>query len=589
MDVLLKFSAILTLFYICYKVFLQKETFFKSNRQFLNIGLLLSVILPWIVIPVYVTKAMPVDLSFMATEPSVISQSNEASTWSMTQIYSSLYIIGVIVFTTRFIIQMISLGLLILRSKRIKQGAFIHVEINDDVSPFSFFNYIVFNPNQFSKEDLDQIIAHETVHARQWHSIDLLISQLVSILNWFNPIAWLYKSAIEQNLEFIADERAQSLSNCFQAYQRLLLKTTLPQYKMVMANNFYNSLIKKRIVMLHKSKSNNLNRLKMILMVPVLTLFLMSFNTKEIVTYETQTSDIQSGLMNQPEKAQESVEIVIDKTMSDQDLKALTSKFDKKGITLKFKGIKRNSADEIIAISITAKTESSSANYSSNSDDGIKPIRITIVDDKSITIGDGHAIHEDHDMHYETKDGHVKIKKLNKGNNVFVYSSDDGEEHEIHGEAMTIIIKDGDEVKEIKKVGKDNTFFFSDDDEDHDVELLEIKEGKDGDYNVIIKKDKDGKTISEWVDKKDGNVWISDKDDDEVKVIISEVKDDKIRIMGGDEDALYIIDGKEASKEDVQNLGSDDIESIAVLKGESAIKKYGEKAKNGAIIIKKKD
>ena len=95
-------------------------------------------------------------------------------------------------------------------------------------------------------------------------------------------MVWLYKKDLKQNLEFIADKNAQANTNCKKSYQHLLLKTSVPNYQVALTNNFYNSSIKKRIVMLHKNRSHKRNQLKFLLVLPALVLFLMSFNTKEI-------------------------------------------------------------------------------------------------------------------------------------------------------------------------------------------------------------------------------------------------------------------------------------------------------------------
>ena len=83
-------------------------------------------------------------------------------------------------------------------------------------------------------------------------------------------MVWLYKKELQQNLEFIADEKAQTVSDCKESYQRLLLKASVSNHPLALTNNFYNSLIKKRIIMLHKSKSKKLNQLKFLLTIPAL-------------------------------------------------------------------------------------------------------------------------------------------------------------------------------------------------------------------------------------------------------------------------------------------------------------------------------
>ena len=102
---------------------------------------------------------------------------------------------------------------------------------------------------------MEQIIAHEKVHANQYHSIDILLTQLACVVLWFNPFIWLYNKDLKQNLEFSADHDTVNNAVCKKAYQYTLLKTSVPTYQLALSNNFYNSLIKKRIVMLQKSKS----------------------------------------------------------------------------------------------------------------------------------------------------------------------------------------------------------------------------------------------------------------------------------------------------------------------------------------------
>ncbi len=201
MEILIKSSAILGLFYIFYRLFLEKETFFQANRIFLNAGLLCSLILPWVIIPKYITKTAPylTDNGGMSLQAfGTVEQA--AMNWGLEQLVLTLYLLGIFVFGTRLILNFISLG------KLMKQGAIDYdgkhklIHVKDQVSPFSFFNRIVFNPQAFQSSELNQIIEHEKVHARQLHSLDLLLVQLFCTINWFNPFSWMYKKAVEQNL-----------------------------------------------------------------------------------------------------------------------------------------------------------------------------------------------------------------------------------------------------------------------------------------------------------------------------------------------------------------------------------------------------
>lgn len=586
MEILIKSSAILGLFYIFYRLFLEKETFFQANRIFLNAGLLCSLILPWVIIPKYITKTTPylTDSGGMSLQAfGTVEQA--AMNWGLEQLVLTLYLLGIFVFGTRLILNFISLG------KLMKQGAIDYdgkhklIHVNDQVSPFSFFNRIVFNPQAFQSSELNQIIEHEKVHARQLHSLDLLLVQLFCTINWFNPFSWMYKKAVEQNLEFIADSEARKVSGSTLQYQRLLLNSAVPEHKLVLANNFFNSIIKKRIIMLQKQRSNKGSQIKLMLILPILALFLMSFNTREIIIYEAADTGAEAELMTvNPGETADIVEVIINKEMTDGELDELVEKFASMDITLKFSGVKRNDSGEIITIRVSVKTAKSSANFNSNSDEGINPIRIE-VDDHSVSIGDG-GVHKGHEVYrYRTgEDGNVWIKKAWKGDNAFFYS-DEGEDVEI--QADKVIIRSGGDVKTIKKAGKGSAIFIKDGEKEGEVEIIEIEEGEHEGHEVIIRKKMDSKMVEEWTEKDKGKLWLGDEDD--VRVIIKNEGKEKIRIAGDSDDALILLDGKKVGKSAIEALDADKIESIEVIKGGKAIDKYGKKAKNGVIVIKTKE
>src|SRR5690606_30122158 len=266
MEYLLKVSAVIAIFYVCYKLFLQRDTFFEVNRWFLMLGLFTSFVLPFIVIPIYIEYTPVAVPGFPINE--ITPSAPTEKPFNPLDYLPIIYGLGVAFFTVRFLVQLSSLTKLILQNKGRKEGDFTFIETNGETPPFSFFNWIVYNPNQFNQQELAQIIAHEKTHAKQYHSIDILIVQIGCVLLWFNPLMWLYNKDLKQNLEFIADNAAIKENHCKKSYQYTLLKTSMPSHQMALGNAFYNSLtrlnvlgyaftvigrngqVKKRIVML---------------------------------------------------------------------------------------------------------------------------------------------------------------------------------------------------------------------------------------------------------------------------------------------------------------------------------------------------
>ncbi|WP_298239108.1 M56 family metallopeptidase [uncultured Algibacter sp.] len=612
MEYLIKVSAVIAIFYIIYKVFLDRYTFFESNRWFLLFGLITAFAIPFLVIPVYIesSPAIVPDYLYAGTTSNVVEQ---RATFNLVDTITSIYLLGLVAFSIRFIIQIAALFLIIIKNKKEKEGHYIFIKTNSNISPFSFFNWIVYNPKDYSQTELSLIIAHEKVHACQFHSVDVLLTQLSCIILWFNPFIWLYNKDLKQNLEFIADKNAQQNSNCKKSYQYTLLKTSMPTHQLALSNNFYNSLIKKRIVMLQKSKSKKINQIKYILVVPLLTLFLMSFNTKTIFiekenplinelnsfnfnedkpeteqqtnliaeepiinkeygnTKETKKESKPSIVNNNLDKAKNVQDFIITKNSSDADLDKLISKIKAAGVDIKFKGVKRNSKGEITSIKIEAKSKNSNASFNLNSDETIEPIKISFKKGgKNLSIGNTSAIHR---LHTSGKD-----------HNVFIYSDEDDDRkiHKITGDSIhyTYATKKGKYhvLSKNKKVE-----IISSDDSDGEVEVI-IESDDDNDENheedaIIIK---NGKTIT--TSNKGSNTF-------KVKTLGNSKSDSKIIITSDDkEQPLFIVDGEEYEKTGIDDIKPDNIESINVLKGESAEKKYGNKGKNGVveIITKKK-
>ncbi len=280
MEYLLKSTFVLSLFYFFYILFLQKDTFFQSIRFYFITGIVASLTIPIIVIKKYVL----IDPVIISGANITVGQINTIpeSTFSWSQIIWLSYFAGVLFFTVKFLIQLSSLMWFLYENPKTKKGDFTFVEIQKDITPFSFFNYIAINKNQFQETELTQIIAHEKTHATQYHSIDILLIQLFAIFHWFNPFVWLYTKEIQKNLEFIADGHALGTASDNKDYHHLLLKTISPNYQMTLTTNFYNSLIKKRIDMLQKNRSSKTMQIKFLLVIPMLIAFVFTFNTKVI-------------------------------------------------------------------------------------------------------------------------------------------------------------------------------------------------------------------------------------------------------------------------------------------------------------------
>jgi hypothetical protein len=354
-----KSSGLLVLFYCAYYFLLRKETFFNSSRWFLLAGLVTSIILPFLVYT-QIVWIEPAPVQPMVTNTisalnyaQVSSQKIEKETFEINWNYIllAIYGIGFLALLIKFAIDFYSLSS-VLKGKEVKQQAdFKFVDIKENIAPFSYFDYIVYNSSMFTASELENIIEHEKVHSDQNHTFDVLISRVFCVLFWFNPIIWLYKKAILQNLEFIADNEAAKKISDKKAYQYTLLKITTHESCVAITNHFYQSLIKKRIVMLNKNQSKKRNYLKYYAIIPALVAFVFLFQIKTIAQEKERKE--QNDIKEVTGKKDPVYVFKIHKNTTDQELKEMAEKLKKNhDIDVVISDVKRNAKKELTAIKV---------------------------------------------------------------------------------------------------------------------------------------------------------------------------------------------------------------------------------------------
>jgi hypothetical protein len=389
-----KSSGLIGMFYAAYYLLLRKETFFTANRWFLLSGLLTSVIMPWIVFTTVVwvePTATHFDWSKIPTSKAIQKESFEIN-WYL--ILGVAYGIGIALFLIQFAIDFYSLNR-VLKGKTIRhQADHKFIDLKENIAPFSYFNTIVYNSSLYSEAELEGILEHEKVHSDQNHTVDVLITRFFCTLFWFNPFIWLYKKAILQNLEFIADSEATKNISDKKAYQLTLLKITTHENCVVLTNHFYQSLIKKRIVMLNKNQSKKWNSWKYVLVLPVLVAFVFLFQM-EVIAQEKAT--IKKEIKNNPTDPESADVYKIDKTTTDTELQETAKILSKKyAITTTFSKVKRNANNELIGIKIKLQKGTERATVTEvNSSEPLKDFGISISKKKNGTTNIGIVIDEE--------------------------------------------------------------------------------------------------------------------------------------------------------------------------------------------------
>jgi len=290
----------LAVFYLAYRLFLTKETYYQLTRGYLLFGCVVSFILPVLQIgalkPVQTTVAKTVNytipqkaitdydtrefqvpqeivqapLNVPAIKDAPVAKSNpEVAKQPLTPqdylLYT--YLTGAFVLFSILIARLYALFKLIRNAQRIDRGNHQEIYLPDSNAAFSFFNYLFIGTDA---QGADTIIRHELVHIRQKHSVDIIFLELLKIVNWFNPFVYLLQNSLKTVHEYIADEQTAAYETNAIAYSSFLVNNAYGASGSSITHSFLNhNLLKKRIIMLNQQRSGSLARLKYLVTLPI--------------------------------------------------------------------------------------------------------------------------------------------------------------------------------------------------------------------------------------------------------------------------------------------------------------------------------
>ena len=193
-------------------------------------------------------------------------------------------------------IQLSSIFRLVLKSKSINVDQISIRSLSEPANPFSFWQWIFIYLPGLKEDEKQEILTHEQTHVRQWHSIDVIISEIVNIICWMNPFAWLLKTEIRLNLEYLADHKVMESGTNKKAYQYHLLGLANQNRQTGLYNNFNLSHLKNRIKMMNKKRTRTTGHIKYALFAPLTAALLLVSNietvarTAERLIYSTEES-----------------------------------------------------------------------------------------------------------------------------------------------------------------------------------------------------------------------------------------------------------------------------------------------------------
>ena len=301
---ILKASLCLAVFYLFYRALMGKETFHRFNRLALLSLLVLSCLLP--AIEVTVSEAPGMGQAFVSLEEMmvpvpedevILDESSAALSWKEAMLL--VYVLGILFFLTRHLWSFARMVALLRTShkERLDGGITLFVH-RQQIAPFSWMKLIAVSEADLA-ENREAILAHERAHIANRHSWDLLLAEICAFFQWFNPAAWLLKQELQTVHEYEADEWVIRHGIDAKTYQLLLIKKAVGAKLYYMANSLNQSSLKKRITMMMKKKSNPWARMKYAFVLPLAAVTVAAFARPEVSNRLDEISSVNTDLLVQ--------------------------------------------------------------------------------------------------------------------------------------------------------------------------------------------------------------------------------------------------------------------------------------------------
>lgn len=606
---LLKVNIALLLFCAGYYLVLRPLTFYTLNRIYLLAAILFASIYPQINFSAFVQRheelAKPMEQIALNWQSPAQLVNQPVQTFDYWYWLSIIFWTGAGLLLIRLALQLFSLLRLYKNSKPQYIGDHLVRVMDKDSAPFSFWRSIYVNPAKHEPADLKSILLHEQVHVNQWHTADILLAELSSIFYWFNPGIWLIKRAVRENIEFITDRKILKNGIDSKAYQYSLVNVSFNNNQPGIVNHFNISTIKKRIIMMNAKRSSKLNLTRYAFVVPAVMALLLVFSISKAdfakpvrITLAAAVQPL-ARIINinaeeipsaKPVKAGKPIHktpaakpMVTPAAVPQPSLTPLIAiapmavKPDtNKELKISFAFIKKDSLvfviNGVVSTSKTLDPTKIENMYILTGDNARKFVKID--DDKPVKVA--YIITKDAPNKDELEKDvpNITFKKVNTNLSGYTVLNDNDN---INVVTVGPVSKSGGKTySNVKTYISKNTTSSSSGTGSSSITINGVK-AKPTALSYSIKSDDDAIVAN------GGDVVVTGYGK---KANVKALNVNGMSIMtNGDKDPLIVIDGKTSSTEAFKKLNPDKIESISILKGDDSTKKYGDKAKDGVVVI----
>lgn len=583
-------------FYLLYGLVLSRETFFEYNRWYLLAGLVGGLVIPLVEYQIIVEQiieipSMSLDLEGLSGMTATAVAADEPSVREMLlKGLFVVYLLGVAILAVRFMMGLLRIGWLYWRGTKMERPGYALVKTPSVHPPFSFFHWL-FQSQRIPLDEADEekIITHEIEHIRQWHSLDVLLVELIGIVLWFSPLVWLYRRSLRMIHEYQADEAVLQTTKR-KSYGHLLIRQSMSGPPIAIANHFIHSQLKKRLTMMTRKKSTQRSLMKYTFILPILAVLLMAFAPTKV--YKMVPVEVPTTVESNPGPDLEKIK---------QDLAGILAKraYAKTNIDGELAGSFAKTYDKYIRAYPAYKKEITSV-----------AVKVAAKYDMDTTVENDEMVGGQFRKPFKAKEHLIAIESV-----------------EDNGANPSIRIRDTENLDPIYIIdGKPSTKLEVETLNPEAIETINVLKGSsaekaygaDGANGVILIQTKNGRAIQQSEGKEEKEGIFFKITDDKIETIqnidasepVQKVKEtafstieqdvkegqtparSTIKIRGNvsknDGKPLFVVDDEimeRNGEEPLNELDPNDIQSINVLKGEAATTKYGVQGADGVVEV----
>jgi len=304
-------TACISVFYIGYLLLVAKTQQFKHQRYFLLVAMFLSLIMPLSQFQIHFNlkqdEAAYSEIQSHAENSNIeqaksidLPETNVANknTFKLIQFLIVLYVLGLVVIFTRLLMHLAKICSYYKHSEKKYIGNIPVLLMSKTQTSFSFFKWIFLPENFICDQENREIVIHEHVHASQYHSIDIILMELLTAVMWFNPLVWMMRNSIRLVHEYLADEGVINTGIDKIRYQALLINQVAEEKLICLSSNFNHSLIKKRLIMITKTRFIRGSKLRVFTLIPIVGMLFIGvacIKGKTEVQTNTTKTDVENN------------------------------------------------------------------------------------------------------------------------------------------------------------------------------------------------------------------------------------------------------------------------------------------------------